>query len=318
MNNKILVTGAAGFIGYHLCRSLLNDNYDVLGIDNINDYYDVKLKQSRLNQLRKKKNFIFKKIDLIDKEKLSQSFKKFQPNIVVNLAAQDGVRYSIKNPYAYMDSNLIGFLNIIELCRQLDTNGFIYASSSSVYGKNEKTPFKEEHRVGTPKSFYAATKRANELIAHSYSDLYKLKTTGLRFFTAYGPWGRPDMAMFLFTDNILNQKPIEVFNDGDMRRDFTYIDDIISGIRSAIKRNYNCEIFNIGNSKSENLMDMISIIEEELDKKAIINFKPMQKGDIIENHSDIDKSRRMLNYNPLVSINKGIPLFVNWFKEYYR
>tara|TARA_B100000579_G_C22752030_1_gene814507 strand:+ start:302 stop:1303 length:1002 start_codon:yes stop_codon:yes gene_type:complete len=316
-DNKILVTGSAGFIGYHLCKSLLNDNYDVLGIDNINDYYDVNLKKSRLNELSKNKNFIFKKIDIIDKEKLSKSFKEFQPNIVVNLAAQAGVRYSIENPYAYMDSNLIGFLNIIELCRQLDTDGFIYASSSSVYGKNKKTPFSEEARVDSPMSLYAATKRSNELIAYSYSDLYKLKTTGLRFFTAYGPWGRPDMALFIFTKNILDKKPIDVFNNGNMKRDFTYIDDIISGIRSAIDHNYKCEIFNIGNNRSEKLLDMISIIEKELNIKSIINFKSIQKGDVIESYSDIGKSAKMLGYKPLTSINKGIPLFIEWYKNYF-
>jgi len=317
LKNKILVTGSAGFIGYHLCKSLLNDNFDVLGIDNINDYYDVNLKKSRLNELRKNNNFIFEKIDIANRESLSKSFKEFQPKIVVNLAAQAGVRYSIENPYAYMDSNMVGFLNIIELCRQVDIDGFIYASSSSVYGKNKNIPFCEEDRVDSPMSLYAATKRSNELIAYSYSDLYGLKTTGLRFFTAYGPWGRPDMAMFLFTKNILDNKPIEVFNNGNMKRDFTYIDDIISGIRSAIDHNYKCEIFNIGNSRSENLLDMISIIEKELNIKSIINFKSIQKGDVIENYSDIEKSVKMLGYKPLTSINKGIPLFIEWYKNYF-
>jgi len=317
MRYKILVTGCAGFIGYHLCKSFLNDNYEVLGIDSVNDYYDINLKLARINKLRKNKNFTFNKLDITNKEKLSKSFIKFQPKIVVHLAAQAGVRYSIINPYAYMDSNLFGFLNLIELCRHNNIDGFIYASSSSVYGKNKKIPFSEEDRVDSPMSLYAATKRSNELIAFSYSDLYGLKTTGLRFFTAYGPWGRPDMAMFLFTKNIINRKPIDVYNNGNMKRDFTYIDDIVSGIRSSIDHNYDCEIFNIGNNKSENLLDMISIIEKELNIKSIINFKPMQKGDVVENFSNIEKSTKMLGYKPSTSINKGIPLFIDWYKKYY-
>ena len=316
--NKILVTGSAGFIGYHLCKSLLNDNFDVLGIDNINDYYDVNLKKSRLNELRKNKNFIFEKIDIANRESLSKSFIKFQPSIVVNLAAQAGVRYSIENPYEYMNSNLAGFLNIIELCRQNTVKNFVYASSSSVYGNNKKIPFSEIDRVDTPISLYGVTKRANELIAYSYSHLYNLKTTGLRFFTVYGPWGRPDMAMFIFTKNILEGKPIQVYNNGKMERDFTYIDDIISGIRSAIKKNYDFEIFNLGNNKSEHLMDMISIIENKLNMKAILNFLPLQPGDVIKTSSDIKLSIEKLDYKPSVSINKGIPIFIDWYKNFYN
>jgi len=315
--NKILVTGSAGFIGYHLCKSLLNDNFDVLGIDNINDYYDVNLKKSRLNELRKNKNFIFEKINITNRESLSKLFKEFQPKIVVNLAAQAGVRYSIENPYAYMDSNLVGFLNIIELCRNNNVKNFIYASSSSIYGANKKSPFSESDRVDSPISFYGASKKANELISYSYFHLYNLKSTGLRFFTVYGPWGRPDMAMFIFTKRILENKPIEVYNNGKMKRDFTYIDDIIMGIRSAIEKNYDYEIFNLGNNKSENLMDMISIIEQELDMKAIIDYKKLQPGDVVETLSDITKSKEMLNYNPSISIRKGIPKFIDWYKSYY-
>ena len=235
---KILVTGAAGFIGYHLCKSLLEDDYEVLGIDNINDYYDPNLKLARLEQLKPYKNFKFEKVDISDRESLTQSFQSFNPNKVVNLAAQAGVRYSIENPYAYMNSNLVGFLNIIELCRHNNVEGLIYASSSSVYGGNKKTPFSVEDRVDNPISLYAASKKSNELIANSYSHLYGLHTTGLRYFTVYGPWGRPDMAMLIFTRKILAGEPIPVFNNGNMKRDFTYIDDIICGTRAAIDKNY--------------------------------------------------------------------------------
>jgi len=317
-NNKILVTGSVGFIGYHLCKSLLKDNYEVLGIDNINNYYDVNLKNARLHNLINHKNFYFEKIDIADRESISDSFIKFQPSVVVNLAAQAGVRYSIENPYAYMDSNLVGFLNIIELCRNNNVNNFIYASSSSVYGSNKKSTFSESDRADIPISFYGASKKANELIAYSYSHLYNLKSTGLRFFTVYGPWGRPDMAMFIFTKRILENRPIEVYNNGKMKRDFTYIDDIIMGIRSAIQKNYDYEIFNLGNNKSENLMDMISIIENELGVKSIIEFKPLQPGDVIQTSADIQYSKKKLNYQPSVSIKEGIPSFIDWFKNYYK
>ena len=269
---KILVTGVAGFIGYHLCKSLLEDDYEVLGIDNINDYYDPKLKLARLEQLKPYKNFKFEKVDIADRDSITQSFQTFNPQKVVNLAAQAGVRYSLENPYAYMDSNLVGFLNIIELCRNNNVEGFIYASSSSVYGSNKKIPFSVEDRVDNPISLYAASKKSNELIANAYSHLYGLNTTGLRFFTVYGPWGRPDMALFIFTKNILEGVPIPVFNHGEMKRDFTYIDDIISGTRAAIDSNYKCEIFNLGNHKSERLMDVVSLIELNLGKKAEIKF----------------------------------------------
>jgi len=312
---KIIVTGSCGFIGFHLCKSLLDDDYEILGIDNINDYYDPKLKYARLNQLSSYKNFTFDKIDITNKDLLSKSFQLFKPEKVVNLAAQAGVRYSIENPQAYMDANLVGFLNIIESCRRNNVDGLIYASSSSVYGGNMKIPFGVEDRVDNPVSLYAATKKANELIANSYSHLYGLNTTGLRYFTVYGPWGRPDMAMFIFTKKIMAGESISVFNNGNMKRDFTYIDDIISGTRSALDKNYKCEIFNLGNNKSEQLMHMISLIEKELDKKAKINFQPMQPGDVKESYADIKHSMEKLNFFPKTSIEDGIPNFIDWFKK---
>ena len=303
---KILITGTAGFIGFHLTKSLLDDGYEVLGIDNLNDYYDPKLKQARLDQLDPYKNFTFEKIDIVNRDSLTRSFKLFKPNKVVNLAAQAGVRYSIENPYAYMDSNLVGFLNIIELCRHNNVEGLIYASSSSVYGGNTKIPFAVEDRVDNPISLYAASKKSNELIANSYSHLYDLHTTGLRYFTVYGPWGRPDMAMYIFTKKIVEGEPIPVFNHGDMKRDFTYIDDIIIGTRSAIDNNYKCEIFNLGNHKSEQLMDVVALIEKNLEKKAKIDFQSMQAGDVKESFADIDKSVEILGYKPTTNVDIGI------------
>jgi len=314
--SKIIVTGAAGFIGFHLSKSLLDDGYKVLGIDNLNDYYDTNLKLARLNKLKSYNNFTFDKVDISDRATLAQSFNSFNPEKVVNLAAQAGVRYSIENPYAYMNSNLVGFLNIIELCRHNGVTGLIYASSSSVYGSNKKIPFSEKDKVNKPIALYGATKRANELIAHAYTQLYGFHTTGLRYFTVYGPWGRPDMAMFIFTKKILSGEPISVFNNGNMKRDFTYIDDIIAGTRAAIEKNYKCEIFNLGNNKSENLMNMISIIENHLKKKAIVDFQPMQPGDVKESFADIGKSKKKLNFVPRITINKGIPKFIKWYKDY--
>ena len=316
-SGKILITGAAGFIGYHLCKSLLEDGYKVLGIDNLNDYYDTNLKQARLDQLKHFKSFTFNKVDMADRESLTTSFQSFNPKKIVNLAAQPGVRYSMENPYKYMESNLVGFLNIIELCRNNEVKSFIYASSSSVYGGNKKMPFSVEDRVHQPLALYGATKRANELIAHSYSHLYGLRTTGLRYFTVYGPWYRPDMAIFIFTQKIIAGKPIPVFNNGKMRRDFTYIDDVISGTRSAIEKNYKCEIFNLGNSKSESLLELIGIIEKNLGNKAQIEYLPMQPGDVKESLADIKKSTEKLGYKPITTINKGIPQFIKWYKEYY-
>jgi UDP-glucuronate 4-epimerase len=318
MSEKILVTGCAGFIGFHLTKSLLDDGYEVLGIDNINNYYDPKLKLARLEELKPYKNFKFEKIDIANRDILTQAFQSFNPQKVVNLAAQAGVRYSIENPYAYMDSNLVGFLNIIELCRLSKIEGFVYASSSSVYGGNEKIPFSTEDRVDNPISLYGATKRANELIANSYSHLYGLHTTGLRYFTVYGPWGRPDMAMFIFTKKILAGESIPVFNNGNMKRDFTYISDIISGTRAAIDKNYKCEVFNLGNHKSEQLMDVVSLIEQNIGKKAEIKFLPMQPGDVPESFAEINKSIKMLDFHPKTNVNDGINLFISWYLGKYN
>jgi len=314
--DSILVTGCAGFIGYHLSQSLIKDGINVLGVDNLNEYYDINLKNNRLLNLQANKNFTFYKVDIADKKSLSLCFKKFQPNMVVNLAAQAGVRYSIENPYAYLDSNLTGFLNILEMCRNYEVEGLVYASSSSVYGSNSKIPFSITDSTDNPIALYGATKKANELMAHSYSHLYGLPTTGLRYFTVYGPWGRPDMAMYIFTDNISKGKFIPVFNDGNMKRDFTFIDDIVSGTKSAIDKNYHCEIFNLGNNKSENLMDVIAIIEKTLGKKADIDFQSIQPGDVVETFADIEKSIEKLDYNPEVNIKNGIPLFIDWYKNY--
>jgi len=315
---KILVTGSAGFIGFHCTKNLLDDGFEVLGIDNINDYYDPRLKEARLAKLKCFENFTFKKIDIADKEELSFAFKSFRPEKVVHLAAQAGVRYSIENPYAYLDANLTGFLNILELCRHNRVKGLIYASSSSVYGANTKIPFSIDDQTDHPIALYGATKKANELMAHAYSHLYELPTTALRYFTVYGPWGRPDMAMFIFTNKILKGESIQVYNHGKMKRDFTYIDDIISGTRSAMENNYLCEVFNLGNQKSENLMDMIGIIEKNLDAKARIDFQPMQPGDVPESFADINKSIEMLDYSPTTDINVGIPQFIDWYKEYHK
>ena len=316
--NKILITGGTGFIGYHLSISLLKDGYDVLGIDIISDYYDVNLKLARLANLKSFENFSFKKADISDYNNLSDIFRIYKPEKVVNLAAQAGVRYSIQNPKANIKSNIEGFFNVIDLSKQFDVEGFIYASSSSVYGSNKNNPFSITDRIDSPISLYAATKASNELIAKSYTSLYGMRTTGLRFFTAYGPWGRPDMAMYLFTKNILEGLPIKVYNHGDMKRDFTYIDDIIAGIKSAIKNNYKCEIFNLGNNRSEELMYMIKIIEKSLNKEAKINYLPLQLGDIKESFANIDKSKKLLGFHPSTNINEGIENFINWFLKYYK
>ncbi|MAQ43814.1 MAG: protein CapI [Candidatus Marinimicrobia bacterium] len=316
MKDKILVTGAAGFIGFHLAESLLKDNFNVCGIDNINDYYDVKLKNDRIDILKKYSNFNFNQVDISNFESTSNIFKNFQPDKVVNLAAQAGVRYSIDHPFAYLNSNIVGFLNIIELCKTQNIKGLIYASSSSVYGGNKEIPFSVSDRVNKPLSLYAASKRSNELIAYSYSNLFNLHTTGLRFFTVYGPWGRPDMAMYKFANKICSGESIDVYNNGDMKRDFTYIDDIVSGIKSSIDKNYQCEVFNLGNNKSENLMDIVKYIEQYLDKKADINFLPMQPGDVKESWAEIKKSMKMLNYKPKTDVDVGIEKFIDWYKKY--
>jgi len=315
---KILITGSAGFIGYHLCRSLLDDGWEILGIDNINNYYDHKIKYDRLKMLLNYSNFTFEKIDIADKAPLESRFNSFCPQKVVNLAAQPGVRYSLDNPDIYMTSNIVGFLNIIELCRHSNVDGLVYASSSSVYGGNNKIPYTVSDNVDKPLSLYGVTKRANELIAHSYSSLFNLNTTGLRYFTVYGPWYRPDMAMYIFTKKIISGEPIDVYNNGNMKRDFTYIDDIVNGTRSAIDKNYKCEIFNLGNSKSEKLMDMIAIIEKELDMKANINFLPLQAGEAPITFADINYSKEMISYYPKTNIKIGLPKFINWYKDYYN
>ena len=313
---KILITGAAGFIGYHLSRSLLKDVAIILGIDNLNNYYDTGLKEQRLKRLKGFKNFTFKKIDLIDEKKLNNVFLNLNPSIVIHLAAQAGVRYSIENPRAYLDSNLIGFHNVIEQCRRCKINKLIYASSSSIYGLNEKIPFSVNDKTDYPVSLYGATKKSNELVAHAYSHLYGVKTIGLRFFTVYGPWGRPDMAYFSFTKKIIEGRKIEVFNHGNMQRDFTYIDDIVDGIRNTIDKDFNFEIFNLGNSKSEDLMTMIRIIEKELNINAKIVFKDMQAGDVFKTYADIKKSSKMLEFKPKVSLQVGLKRTIDWYKSF--
>ena len=316
MSKRISITGAAGFIGYHLSELLLTEGHQLLGVDVMNDYYDPKLKLMRLKMLDQYEDFNFEKIDIADRGKVTETFARFKPQVVVNLAAMAGVRHSIEDPYSYMNSNLVGFLNIIELCRTYKVKNFVYASSSSVYGANTKSPFSVEDKTDSPISFYAATKKTNELIAHSYSHLFNLHTTGLRFFTVYGPWGRPDMAMYLFADNILNGRPIRVFNHGNMKRDFTYISDVVSGIKLAIDRNCKCEVFNIGNSQNIELLNMIKLIEENLGKRADIVFENMQPGDVPESLADIEKTKFILGYSPKTPIEKGIAEFVRWFKEY--
>ncbi len=314
---RILVTGAAGFIGYHLCRSLVEDGVEVCGIDIVNDYYDPQLKWDRVEQLKQYDNFHFEKADLYNKGHLEKIFNTYEPQKVVNLAAQAGVRYSVTHPHVYMDSNLVGFLNILELCRHRKVEGLIYASSSSVYGSNKKVPFSVEDRVDNPISLYAASKKANEMMAHCYSHLYGLNTTGLRFFTVYGPWGRPDMALFIFTRKILAGEPIQVFNHGKMKRDFTYVADIVQGIRGAIDNNYPCEIFNLGNHRSEQLMDFVHLIEGYLDRKAEIEFLPMQPGDVPESFADIQHSTEKLGFLPTTNIDQGIKHFLDWYTSYY-
>lgn len=313
---KVLVTGSCGFIGMHLCKRLLNEGYCVVGIDNINNYYSTKLKKSRLNQIIGNDNFQFLKVDISNKSEVSKVFNEHNPEKVVNLAAQAGVRYSLTNPEAYIEANIIGFMNILEACRYNSVKGLIYASSSSVYGGNKKLPFSINDSVDKPISIYAASKKANELMAHTYSHLYGLNTTGLRFFTVYGPWGRPDMAMYIFAEKILKGEPIPVFNHGKMQRDFTFIDDIISGVISSIKKNYLCEVFNLGNNKSEELMDMIRLIENAMNKKARFDFRDMQAGDVEKTFADIKHSVKKLGYDPKISINEGVPKFINWFMDY--
>ena len=313
---KILVTGSSGFIGMHLCKSLLEDGYQVVGIDNMNDYYDPALKEARLKELYLYDNFKFVKADVSDYPSVETAFTQFAPEKVVNLAAQAGVRYSLKNPQAYIQANVVGFMNILECCRHNKVKGLIYASSSSVYGGNEKSPFSVDDSVDKPISIYGASKKANELMAHTYSHLYGLHTTGLRFFTVYGPWGRPDMAMYIFAEKINNDLPIPVFNYGKMQRDFTYIDDITNGLKTSIDKNFFCEIFNLGNNRCENLMDMIALIEQSLGKKVEMNLMDIQPGDVKKTFADIEYSRDKLGYEPTTSITEGIPAFIRWYRDY--
>ncbi len=341
MGRKILITGAAGFIGFHLCKKLLQENEEIIGLDNMNSYYDLNLKKGRLKELykynnEKKKSLYFIEGDLINKEIIKRIFREYEPKLIIHLAAQAGVRYSITNPEAYLKSNLEGFLNIIEVCRNKDIENFIYASSSSVYGGNKRTPFNELDSVDHPVSFYAATKRSNELIAHTYSHLYNIPTTGLRFFTVYGPWGRPDMAPMIFTKAIFEKKPIEIFNNGNMMRDFTYIDDVINAIIRLIhkpatideefdKLNPNpstswapYRIFNIGNQESIPLMNFIEILENEIGIKAIKNFKEFQKGDVQSTFASIKLLEKWTGFKPYTPINIGIRKFIDWYKTYYH
>ena len=317
-NQTVLVTGAAGFIGFHLSYKLLDAGFHVVGVDNFNPYYDVNLKKARLNRLLPHKHFQFFEVDIADLKSMEDVFRSNNITHICNLAAQAGVRYSLKDPFSYQKSNLEGFVNLLELARHAEVANFVYASSSSVYGKNKKIPYSVEDRVDNPISLYAATKKANELMAHSYSHLYGIPCTGLRYFTVYGPWGRPDMALFLFTDAILHNRPINVFNHGNMRRDFTYIDDIVSGTVSAIKRPSAYEIFNLGNSSSTSLLDFIKTIEDELGIEAEKNMLPMQPGDVAETSADIERSREMLGFEPKTPLRKGIKNFISWYREYYR
>lgn len=332
----VLVTGAAGFIGFHLSAKLCKLGYSVVGLDNLNDYYDVNLKKSRLALLSKQPNFTFLQADLSDKSQIDSNFEKHKFDYVINLAAQAGVRYSLQNPYAYLESNLTGFLNILEACRHNPVKHLVYASSSSVYGANRKMPFSVHDNVDHPLALYAVSKKSNELMAHAYSNLYKIPTTGLRFFTVYGPWGRPDMALFLFTKAILENKPIDVFNHGRMRRDFTYVADIVEGIVRLIPKSphgnpdWNPEkpdpassfapykIYNIGNNKPVELLHFIEVLESKLGKKASKNLLPLQEGDVPETYADVDDLMRDVGFKPATPIETGIENFVNWYKEYYQ
>ncbi len=313
-----LVTGAAGFIGFHVSLRLLERGDRVVGVDNLNPYYDVQLKKARLRILNENELFQCYQEDIQDFKAMKKIFKSYEPRVICNLAAQAGVRHSLKDPFSYQKSNLEGFLNLLELARAQGVENFVYASSSSVYGDNKKVPFSVEDRVDTPVSLYAATKKANELIAHAYSHLYGIPCTGLRYFTVYGPWGRPDMALFLFTDAILKGRPINVYNYGKMKRDFTYIDDIADGTLKALDRAVPYDLFNLGNSNSVELMDFISTLEKELGREAEKNMMPIQPGDVPETSADIEKSRAVLGFNPETPIEEGIRNFVAWYGEYYR
>ena len=341
MTNHILVTGAAGFIGFHLCKKLLKEGFNVIGIDNLNNYYDIELKKSRLkllddNQKHNSNFWNFFKVDLLEKDSLFKIFYKYEPKIIINLAAQAGVRYSIDNPSTYIESNLVGFCNILECCRNFKVEKFLYASSSSVYGGNTKVPYSERDSANHPVSLYAATKRSNELLAHSYSHLYGIPSIGLRFFTVYGPWGRPDMAPMKFTKLILSKKPIMVFNSGKMSRSFTYIDDAIELVSRLIKKpilsdeKFNrsepnaatswapYKILNIGSSVNVKLLDFIETLEKELGIKAIKELKPMQQGDVVNTSADCELIKNITGEINQTSIENGVKKFVEWYKDYYN
>ena len=320
---NILLTGCAGFIGFHTTKLLLDENHIVIGVDNLNNYYDVKLKLSRLNQLKLDDKFIFIKSDIQNKNLLqNKKLKQIEIDCVINLAAQAGVRHSLKDPYSYIDSNLMGQLNILEIVKERKIKKFIYASSSSVYGGNKELPFSTKQRVDNPMSLYAATKKSTELLAECYSKLYKIQCIGLRFFTVYGPWGRPDMATFIFTKKILEKRKIDIFNFGKMKRDFTYIDDIVNGINGSIlyesKKEFYHNVYNLGNNNSEDLLDFIEIIEKNLGIKAKRNFLPLQPGDVPETFADISQSKKDLKFKPTTKIKDGIPKFIKWYKSYYK
>ncbi|MHB8709829.1 MAG: NAD-dependent epimerase [Desulfuromonadales bacterium] len=335
MSKRILVTGAAGFIGFHLSKRLLARGDQVVGLDNLNDYYEVSLKEARLNQLTEKENFRFVRLDLADRPGMAELFARERFDVVVNLAAQAGVRYSLVNPHAYVDANLVGFMNVLEGCRHHGVQHLVYASSSSVYGANTAMPFSVHDNVDHPLSLYAASKKANELMAHTYSHLYNLPTTGLRFFTVYGPWGRPDMALFLFTKAILAGEPIDVFNFGKMRRDFTFIDDIVEGVVRVADRPARpnpdwsgdapdpgtsrapYRLYNIGNHNPVELMRLIEVLEDALGKKAEKNFLPIQPGDVPATYADVDDLINDVGFKPSTSIETGVGNFVKWYREYY-
>ncbi|MDD3368808.1 MAG: NAD-dependent epimerase [Lachnospiraceae bacterium] len=320
-----LITGGAGFIGFHLSKSLLEQNIRVIGFDNMNDYYDVSLKEDRLAILQKYETYTFVQGDLADKEAVNHLFTEYHPDVVVNLGAQAGVRYSIDNPDAYIQSNLVGFFNILEGCRHNPVDHLVFASSSSVYGGNEKIPFSTEDQVDCPVSLYAATKKSNELMAYAYSKLYGIPLTGLRFFTVYGPMGRPDMAYFKFAKKIMAGEPIQIYNNGDMYRDFTYIDDIVKGVENMLcnppaadAKGVLYKIYNIGNNKPEKLMDYIAVLEKCLGKEAKKEFLPMQPGDVYRTYADVSDLMRDFEFKPSTTIEEGLSKFVEWFKSYYH
>ena len=330
---KVLVTGIAGFIGFHVTKRLLNEGYEVVGFDNLNDYYDVQLKIDRLKDLQiekldniwtsKNSKLKFVKADLLEKEVLMNLFRDEQFDYVIHLAAQAGVRYSLTEPQKYVDSNITGFLNILECSRNYPIKHLVFASSSSVYGLNSKIPFSTDDRTDSPISLYAASKKSNELMAHTYSHLFKIPTTGLRFFTVYGPWGRPDMAMHLFTEAIINNEPIKVFNEGNMSRDFTYVDDIVESIKRLLIKapfdlNLPFNLFNIGNNKPEKLVDFIEKIENATHRTSMKEFLPMQAGDVEITYADVQNLLDYIDYKPKVTIQEGIINFVNWYKNYYK